>query len=114
MLSDCAQSLFSGSDLLIAFGWLFAASMVIGSILDDGHKQLISWLIAVGIFAVALQFVHSYFLQTIQGTPLEVCKSGSITIISTLLYSIGMATGWSIVYLAKKWARRDIGVRRKA
>jgi hypothetical protein len=86
-------------------GWLFAAAILVGGILDDDYKNLLRWAFA-GVVYVAMQELARHTLVG-QMTETHHNMASVVSAITLIVYTLGLALGWGIVALAKIKAHRQ-------
>lgn len=88
-----------------ALGWIFAAAVLVGGILNDGYKQLVSWITACIVYILFQELARAALLSSFgQAYRLE----GMFVLLTGVIYILGLCAGWGIVHLAKAKVHRDL------
>lgn len=89
--------LLGNPDVVIALGELLMAAVILGSVLDRGYRDLLSWVVAVGVF-VLIQTVVA--LEAVD--QVELFRPVlAFSILTALTYIFGLALGWAFVRVVK-------------
>jgi uncharacterized membrane-anchored protein YhcB (DUF1043 family) len=102
---EIVVQIFYTEAFLSMLGWLFAAAMLVGGILDDDYKSLIRWVFAGAIYVIMEELARHALISQI--TTEHSNLSPIISVITLSVYTIGLALGWAIVVLAKNRARKQ-------
>lgn len=103
--AEIINQLLSVSGFVSALGWVFAAAMMVGGIIDDGYKNLLHWCFAGAVY-VAFQEIARHALLS----EMTINSHNAVTAISMItlvVYTTGLSVGWSIAYIAKNRARKN-------
>ncbi len=99
-LLDAFLEALKHPEFVNTFGWLYAISMMIGAVLNDGWRRLLSWTIAV-IVSIALTEGSRYAYWATHSR-LDIYLQGTaLILLSTTVNLFGLASGWFVVYAAK-------------
>lgn len=94
----------SHAEFVNALGWVFAIAMMVGAILNDGGRRLISWSIAIATAVSLTESTRYVYWQAHVLTDLAI-QGTALTLISTTVTLIGLAVGWFLAYTARQKAR---------
>lgn len=81
-------------------GIMFVISIFVGAALDDRGRDLIKWILAVVLFAVFSGFAVYSYASTEFGFS-RVQFSVNFVSIVFIIYSVGLATGWTAFSLGR-------------
>lgn len=98
--------LLTDKDLLWLLGSLFSVAVLVGGILDNRGRDLLSWIVAVFFFAAFLTISAAQAMANAAISHIEVRVMAFITI-HFLTYTIGLSVGWFTVLFAKWNYRRQ-------
>lgn len=87
-------------------GWMLAISMVVGAVLNNGGKRMLSWSAAIILSVSLTEQARWYYWLAHQRPDLAIQGTG-ITVICAVINVTGLFLGWLITYVAKKRARHE-------
>jgi len=86
-------------------GWMFAAAMAIGFLLDEDGRKIRTWLFVICMYFVVQEIVrYDLFQRVSHSAPLAV---ETVNVVIWLTYSAGLCLGWVLSYFSKKKGRQD-------
>lgn len=86
---------------------IFIFALLLGSILNEGKRNLTHWILSVLMCMIALEFIRSVY-WTLHGAPEILAEGRAITLLGVSTYIGGLVTGWSISHAAARQARKKI------
>jgi hypothetical protein len=95
------MDILSQTDFLSTLGWMFAIAIIVGGILDNRGRDLITWATAVILFAV-MQLVASLTIM-LDYPEVHLEHVLLFTFIVLTDYLSGLTVGWGITVLAKRY-----------
>jgi hypothetical protein len=98
------QEALSHAEYVGTLGWVLAISMMVGAILNDGGRRLISWSIAI-IVSVALGEMTRAAYWGAHNAAHVATQGTAITLVSSAITVSGLAVGWFLAYAARCKAR---------
>lgn len=90
---------------LSMLGWLFAAAMIVGGVLDDDYKNLLRWAFAGITYVVFQELARRALISDMTKSNHDIALI--VSIITLIVYTAGLALGWSIAAIAKIRVRRQ-------
>lgn len=98
-LSLTIEKLLSTPEFVQSLGWTIALAIVIGGVLNDGYKQLLSWICATVLFVLLLEMNRAAYFSV---TDNPIIVPNILALITTIDFISGLTIGWFISYFAKK------------
>lgn len=109
MFYDLIMEMGNHLDYINSVGWIIAFAIVIGSLLDEGRKQLKHWVIAIVSFLFVQEMSRYLYWGVIHKDVLTSMQGLIISLVTFVADITGLFVGWYITRLAKRNAIKRHG-----